>query len=457
MSYRTQAQTDNFQTFDTPYMPEFGQQYVPRYDFPQYNRGNNYNDKDYIDTIPVDNDTHIILKKRIDSGLTSNVYEAVINDSDSQETYVVKKLNDDVSSDTRLMIVDEKITNKCHCLPYVYILSSRWMLMENLPYQNIHKLINSQTVDIDCAINISIGILQCLKELHNYNLDYIDISDFNTAIITGKKKPSEVRLFDHGGVSIMNNTTDIPFVNSRYRSLSVIMDNDMKYCDSKEDINNKNLQHDSTCSVLFMLLSWLIYPPWHTSVFKNYTYWFNDGNEYPLLRELYSNRILINTLRNQNLDTFHRVYDSSKEKEYERSCKNLIKYRTFNLIISQMFQNQSWTDIESTLFYNFDHYLNIMHKYFKGLNTTKYQQDTPYIHNLCYASATIFLLVIWTTARIKTQPQNRNIDFVIGKLESLRTQPYVYDWNIAYDENNKLLLYTYEDYTKIYAHNEYKQ
>ena len=96
MNYRTQAQTDN------TYMPEFGQQqYVPRYDFPRYNRDNNYNNNGYIDTITVDNDTHIILKKKIDSGLTSNVYEAVINDSDSQETYVVKKLNDDVPERNR--------------------------------------------------------------------------------------------------------------------------------------------------------------------------------------------------------------------------------------------------------------------------------------------------------------------------------------------------------------------
>ena len=456
MSYRTQAQTDN------TYMPEFGQQqYVPRYDFPRYNRGNNYNnnDNDYIDTITVDNDTHIILKKKIDSGLTSNVYEAVINDSDSQETYVVKKLNDDVSSDTRLMIADVKITNKCHCLPYVYILRPRWMLMEKIPYNNIHKLINSRTtVDIDCAINISISILQCLNELHKYNLDYIDISDFNTAIITGKKKPTEVRLFDHGGVSVMNNTTDIPFVNSRYRSLSVIMDNDMKFCSSKEDIITKNLQHDSTCSVLFMLLSWLIYPSWHTDVFRNgLEIWFNDGNKYPLLNELYSKRAIIDAAHNQNLDPSHRMYDSSEEKEYERSCKNLIKYRTFNFIISQLFENEPWAGIEALLYEKFDTYLNSLNEYFITLNTAKDQQDTPYIHNLCYASATIFLLVIWTTARIKTQPLYRNIDFVIGKLESLRTQPYVYDWDITYDENFKQLLYTYEDYTEIYAHNEYKQ
>lgn len=460
MNYQPYQQepVDNSQFFGTTY--QGGQRpYEPRYENPVYNRSEQQN------IFKLDDSTNIVITGGIGSGLTSSVYKAYIYEEPEPKcTYALKILHKNVSSDAKLMVVDMNDTNKCRCLPYIYIKTEKWMLMEYYrdSYISLRNAVNIRYyLDIDTAINLTTGVLQCLKELHKYNLDYVDISDFNVAISTRKYTQSEVRLFDHGGVSTFNDTKNVPFDNTRYRSLSVIMDNNKMYCSDKNAIIEQKLYHDSTCSVLFMMLSWLIFPPWHTTVIRDGSEnWF--GKKYPLLNSLYLNR---RNMKKSKTDPMHHEYDSSPKKEYERSCKNLIKYRTFYAIIDHLFKNKSWDEIDNNIFNDFDTYRISLRNYFEYYNNSNFQnlislykvnnikQFTIYLEEMYYIIATVCLLIIWTTARVKTNPQNRNIDFVISKLEGLRLNPYKYDWKIRKDTTNpkpkKLALYL-GDYDYIY-------
>lgn len=412
------------------------QQYQPRYNQPRYNQQQKYKQQTNDDNEEENSqngviqyeDINIILGKKVGSGLTANVYEATIQNDPANKKYAIKVLNNGIAEQVKLMYVNIEDVNKCRCLPYIYVNTQQWMLIEYFPYKSINTFDYINPFTIDSALNITINILQCLKELYNNGLDYLDISEFNAALNQQRNKQTEIRLFDHGAVSYLNNRNNTPFVNSRYRSLSAIMNDNFEFCTS---INNTSIQYkpwnddDSICSALFMSLSLVFLPPWHTRIFK-------DGNNmmgtrYPLLDYLSRNRQEIENNKTKNED--HRVYDNSAAKITDRFYKDYMKYRVFKNIIQYLFDSEqtlTWSMIESSLYKYFDGYCNNLYQLFARYNDV----NNEYINKVCLYSATVCILVIWSTARIKTQPNSRNIDFVIRKLEGARTQAVYYDWYI---------------------------
>ena len=450
-SLRQQQQQYQQQQYQQPqynqqqqqYQPQYNQQqqqYQQQYQQPQYNQQQNYeqtnddNEEENTQNGYIQyEDVNIILGKKVGSGLTSNVYEATIQNDPANKKYAIKVLNNDIDDQVKLMYVNPEDVNKCRCLPYIYVNTQQWMLIEYFPYKSINTFDRINPFTVDSALNVTINILQCLKELYNNGLDYLDISEFNAALNKHKNKQTEIRLFDHGAVSYLNNSNNTPFVNSRYRSLAAIMNDKFEFCTS---INiNTSVQYepwnndDSICSALFMSLSLISLPPWHTRIFKEGNKLM--GTHYSLLDYLSKNRKEIENNKTKNED--HRVYDNSDAKITDRFFKDYMKYRVFKNIIQYLFDSipeqttLTWSTIESALYNYFDGYCNKLYQLFAQYNDVV---NDAYKKEVCLYSATVCILVIWSTARMKTQPNSRNIDFVIRKLEGARTRPVDYDWTV---------------------------
>ena len=358
--------------------------------------------------LQTDNDIiTITINKVIGEGKTSTVYLVTID----EKIYALK-----IQSTPIKDISISKISNQYNCIPYIYysgkIKDSYATVMEYYPNAKpLNKIMykNTKMLSIGTISRIGLIILNNLKHLHEYGLEYPDLTPANIACIQNIKS-IEFKFYDFDALRLPSSIYNEK-VGKQHESFYSCFECKHSYI-------------DDICSLIFIMITLLGGTFWNYKHIQNLAK-YNNNSFFTRFNQLY----------NSKEPYINSKYDASPFKTEYRRLISCIKHNVYDMIIS---------DIQECLKIKTEHGImeelirnnfSIIHNYLCNkyciINNNKY----------CYIIG-LYLLAIYLTEYSYTKPPGllsyHIYDFIdtkirylnIAKIQSLDNIMLFYDYKV---------------------------